>query len=717
MYGSNRRARRWMISPWLWLAIASAGGCSADRAAVETTNRAGAGADTEWRAYGNDPGGTKYSPLRSIDTENVTSLVVAWTARAGDFPPEMFTSAPHGGPESAGEAVPADPRAGGACSACHGTEVRFETTPLMRNRRLLVSTPANRVLALDPGTGERQWSYDPGMDIERGSSEGLISRGVAAWFDSAAELGGACRERVYLATIDARLIAIDAGNGEPCTDFGDAGTVDLKEGVGLNGRSADERDYLSTSPPAVLGDVLVVGSAIGDNRRRDVESGVVRALDARTGALRWSFDPIPRESTDAGFDGWSEEARRSTGAANVWSIISADPDRDLVFLPTGSAAPDFYGGDRPGRNDFANSVVALRGSTGELVWSFQVVHHDLWDYDVPAQPVLIELQRGGSRVAAVAVGTKMGHVFVLDRETGQPLFPVEERPVPQSSVPGEESWPTQPFPVRPPPLHSTSITPDDAFGITDEDRSFCRQWMASLDNEGIFTPPSLRGIIQWPGFAGGLNWGGMGWDPERQMLVTTVKRLAMFVQLHPRTEFETQERIEGRQYTGQYGTPYGMSRQPLVSASGLPCSPPPFGKIVGIDLSDGSIRWERPLGRIPALENVPGSEEWGSLVFGGPLVTGGGLTFVGAGQDDHLRAYDTDTGQLLWEHPLPAGGQASPMTYEVDGRQYVVIAAGGRGGIGGPGDYIVAFALPDQGVANAATPPTGPPPWTRGALR
>ncbi|NNF29085.1 MAG: PQQ-binding-like beta-propeller repeat protein [Gemmatimonadetes bacterium] len=315
--------------------------------------------DVEWSHYANDPGGTKYSPLSQIDRDNVSALTVAWTARAGDFPPEMFEAQVHGGNES----IPDDPRAGGNCSACHGSEVKFETTPLMRNRRLLLSTPANRVLALDPTDGTERWAFDPQVDLERGSSEGLISRGVAAWKDPETT-EGPCVYRVYVATIDARLIALDGETGVPCSDFGVGGTIDLSNGVGINDRGVDVGDYLVTSPPAVVNGVLVVGSAIGDNRRRDVESGVVRAYDARTGALRWSFDPIPRSSEHPGASGWTESAMQATGAANVWSLISADAERDLVFLPTGSAAPDFYGGERPGRNDFANSVVALRASTG-----------------------------------------------------------------------------------------------------------------------------------------------------------------------------------------------------------------------------------------------------------------------------------------------------------------------------------------------------------------
>ncbi len=560
-------------------------------------------ADTtgDWPNYANDPGGSKYSPLSEINTKNVADLQLAWTARAGDFPPELLTE---GGAAHTAEAGPGvDPRSVGQCATCHGSEVKFEVTPLMRDGRLLLSTPLNRVLALDPGSGEELWSFDPELDPEMHSSEGLISRGVSAW-DDPSGAGDTCASRVYLATIDARLISLDAATGDLCGDFGSDGTVDLSQDVGVNGREVEVGDYLMTSPPAVLGETVVVGSAIGDNRRRDVESGVVRAYDARSGELRWSFDPIPRSDDHPGASEWSDEARRTTGAANVWSIISADPERDMVFLPTGSAAPDFYGGDRLGRNDLANSVVALRGSTGEFVWSFQVVHHDVWDYDVPAQPVLIELERDGSAIPAVVIGTKMGHIFVVHRETGEPLFPVEERPVPQSTVPGEQTWPTQPFPTFPQPLHTTEISPDDAFGINDSEREFCRNWIASLDNQGAFTPPSLRGIVQWPGFAGGMNWGGMGWDPERQMIVTTIKRVAMFVQLHPRADFDSGLRVEGREYTGQGGTAYGMSRQLLVSPLGLPCSPPPWGQLVGVSLRDGTVSWKLPLGTIPGLDEV-----------------------------------------------------------------------------------------------------------------
>lgn len=645
--------------------------------------------DVEWHHYGGDAGGSKYSHLDEIDRSNVAELEVAWTARTGDF--ESL-------PVDPGSHAPMDDaRASGNCASCHGSSIRFETTPIMRDGTLYVSTPLNRVLALDPASGETRWTFDPHIDVTQDYSEDLISRGVSSWNDPGRNPNARCARRIYLGTVDARLIAIDATTGSPCRDFGANGTIRLDEDVEVNGRPVDAGDYLVTSPPAVLRDIVVVGSAIGDNRSRDVESGVVRAYDARTGELRWAFDPIPRDPGHPAWDAWTPEAARTTGAANVWSIISADPERDLVFLPTGSAAPDFYGGERPGRNDFANSIVALRGSTGEVVWSFQVVHHDLWDYDVAAQPLLVDLRLDGDTVPAVIAGTKTGMLFVLHRETGEPIFPVEERPVPASDVPGETAWPTQPFPLRPAPLHGTVLTPDSAFGLTDETRAFCREWIGRLRNDGIFTPPSLRGTLLWPGFAGGINWDGMAWDPERQRVITTIKRIAMFVQLHPRDEFQRSlsDPAEGLEYARQSGTPYGMTRMPMIAPDGAPCSPPPWSRIMAVDLDDDTVAWSRPLGIVPQVAELPEAQEWGSMTFGGPLVTAGGLVFIAAGQDDVFRAFDVDTGELLWAYELPAGGQAAPMTYRHRGRQYVVIAAGGRGGIGTAGDYIVAFALPD----------------------
>jgi quinoprotein glucose dehydrogenase len=647
--------------------------------ADEALNTSGAQAGLGWPAYGGDAGGSRYSHASQIDRSNVSRLEQAWTYRTGEFS------------HDAGDAESDDSRAG-PCSNCHGSNTKFEATPILHGGNLYLSTPFNRVIAIDAASGEERWSHDPQIDIDINYSEGFISRGVSYWENPNRNRGDSCWGTILFGTIDARLIALDSESGGLCSSFGEEGEVDLSTGVG----EVEEGQYLVTSPPAIVNGLVVVGSALGDNRRVEVERGIVRAFDAETGELEWSWDPIPRDPSDPAYETWTPEAARRTGAANVWSIISADPERDLLFVPTSSPAPDFYGGERLGAGSYANSVVALRASTGEVVWHFQVVHHDIWDYDVPAQPTLIEIERNGERIPAVAVATKMGFLHVLHRETGEPLFGVEERPVPRSTVPGEEAWPTQPFPAELPMLHPTELTAADAWGITPEETEFCRAMMAPLRAEGIFTPPSLEGTLMYPFFGGGMNWGGMSWHAERNIVVTTVLRMAAFVRLHPRAEFReaARNRAEGEEFTGQAGTPYGMSRAPLIAPSGLPCSPPPWGLIVAVDLNEGELLWERPLGVQPGLEDVAGSEEWGAISFGGPITTAGDVVFVGASADDMIRGFDIESGALLWEHQLPAGGQATPMTYELDGRQYLVIAAGGRDGIGSAGDYVVAFALP-----------------------
>jgi quinoprotein glucose dehydrogenase len=648
----------------------------------------------EWTHYAGDPGGTKYSPLTQINRENVSRLRVAWLTRTGDFPAGIFDPRAHRAGAQHVDGTLLERRVGSPCGRCHDTQIRFETTPIMRNGRLYVSTPRSRVLALDPQSGDKLWSFDPKIDVAQPYAEDLTSRGSAMW-DGQGPPDSTCSQRIFLATLEARLLAIDPTSGALCKSFGQGGEVRLDHGVQLGGGNIEKGRYSVTSAPAVVGNLVIVGSAFQKNRRLPVLTGVVRAFDARTGALQWSFDPIPRSPKDASWKLWSPDAASMTGGGNVWSTISVDAERDLVFLPTGSPAPDSYGGRRPGRNDHANSVVAVRASTGKLVWSYQVIHHDLWDYDVAAQPILITLIQGGQQVPAVVVGTKTGMLFVLNRETGVPLYPVEERPVPPSDVPGEVAWPTQPYPLKHPPLHGTLLTPDSVFGLTDSNRAFCRRLLAGLRNEGIFTPPSLRGTLLWPGFWGGINWDGLAWDPERQLVVTTIKRVAMVVQLHPRTSppFGQGSRAPGWQYMAQEGAPYAVTRMPFAAPDGTPCTPPPWGSLVAVSLIDGSIKWSRPLGIVPWLANVPGSNRWGSIVFGGPLVTAGGVVFVAASQDDKFRAFNIENGALLWEYKLPAGGQASPMTYSFEGTQYVVVAAGGRSGIGSPGDWIVAFAL------------------------
>jgi quinoprotein glucose dehydrogenase len=553
-------------------------------------------------------------------------------------------------------------------------------------------------VALDPETGEVRWSFDPGLDLSARYAE-IAARGVTAWLDPERRPGEACRRRIFLAHRGARLHALDAATGEPCADFGTGGEVDLTAGIArVRDPDYHRPNYGVTSPPVTIGDLVVLGSAIGDNQWVADAPGVVRAYDARTGKLRWGWDPIPRREGDPAWEEWSPESRRKNGGANAWSILSVDPERDLVFVPTGSASPDFYGGERPGDNRWANSVVALRGSTGEFVWGFQVVHHDLWDYDVPAQPTLVTLRRDGEAIPAVAQATKMGLVYLLHRETGESLFPIEERPVPRSDVPGERASATQPFPTLPPPLVPHQLTPDEAWGITPWDRGKCREALRALRYDGIFTPPSLQGTLLYPGGAGGTNWGSVAFEPERGLLILNTSRVPHTVKLIPRAELDAaREANPGEEISPQTGTPFGMQRGLLISPLGVPCNPPPWGQLHAIDLATGAIRWQVTLGTTRDLAPVPIGFAWGTPNMGGPIVTAGGLVFIGAAMDDYLRAFDVASGRELWKGRLPAGGQATPMTYRLgeDRRQYVVIAAGGHGKMGTKlGDSLVAFALP-----------------------
>lgn len=648
MRGSGSRRRGWRSSP-------AARGCALGAAAILAALCA-AGAqdgDTEWTSYGGD-GGMRYSPLKHIRPGNVGDLQPAWTFNTGEL----------------------------RLDARDKAKAAFEATPLMVDQTLFVSTPFGRVFALDPRTGLERWRFDPGVDRQARYSE-VTSRGVSTWLDARAGASAPCRRRIFVGTLDARLLAIDARDGSRCAGFGANGQVDLKQGV----RVFSPADYQVTSPPAVVRDLVVVGTSIGDNRSAELERGVVRAFDARTGRQRWAWDPLVAPS----------DAR--TGAANAWSVLTADDARDLVFVPTGSPSPDFYGGVRPGDNRHANAVAAIRASTGALVWSFQVVHHDLWDYDVASQPVLATVTLAGRAIPAVIVGTKMGHLFVLDRETGVPVFPVEERTVPASDVPGERISPTQPFPAALPPLAPQGMSADRLWGATDEDRAYCRTEFSRLKSGPLFTPPSVRGTIVFPGNVGGTHWGGVAFDPVRQRIVGNTNRLASVVRLIPREQAEqvrTDPRNDrlGGEYARQDGTPYAMYRHPFATPRGLPCTAPPWGALTAVDLGTGRTAWERPLGITPEAAALPGSEAWGSLNLGGALIAGD-LIFIGATRDEIFRAFDIETGKQLWSATLPASALATPMTYAIGGRQFVVIAAGGHGKAGvALGDAVVAFALP-----------------------
>jgi quinoprotein glucose dehydrogenase len=624
------------------------------------------GATAGWPHYGGDVGGLRYSTLDQIGPDNVGHLEIAWTYHTGDVY-----------------------RGEGGLTA-------FEGTPILVDETLYLCTPYNRVIALDPETGEERWSFDPELDRSVDYGNQFVCRGVAHWSDAAA--AGPCARRILTATNDGRLIALDAATGAPCADFGERGEVDLRQGIGA---LAWPGEYQVTSAPQVVGDLVVVGSAVSDNVRTDAPPGVVRAYDARDGALRWAWDPVPApaESEVSSEHGWLRGERYFLGTPNVWAPMSADPERGLVFLPTGNPSPDYWAAHRRGLDAFGSSVVALEAETGAVAWSYQTVHHDLWDFDVPAQPTLFSLRRNGSEIPALVQATKMGFLFVLDRETGQPLFPVEERPVPQTTIEGEVTSPTQPFPIALPHLADEGLAAEQAFGFTPWDRGACRRRIEQLRFEGIFTPPSLEGTLMVPGNAGGSNWGGVAVDPERQVLVANTMNLAWSVTLFERDRLdELRERFPEAELSPQRGTPYWMMREMLLSPLGVPCGPPPWGELAAVDLASGELLWQVPLGTIRDL--VPGPIpihiRMGVPNLGGPLVTRSGLVFVGATFDAYLRAFDLETGEELWKGRLPAGGQATPMTYRLrpDGRQYVVIAAGGHARAGTKlGDAVVAFAL------------------------
>ena len=589
----------------------------------------GAG-DGSWMFWGRDAGGMRYSPLKQIDATNVSKLKHAWTFHTSEVTP--------GTRSAAGRSIPA-----------------FEATPLLSHGVLYFNTASGRVIALEPETGKKLWEYDPQagapLNLSEGKRKANVSRGVSYW-----ESADGKDRRILYGTYDARLIALDARSGKPCRDFGDEGVVYLKVGAAENYPKAK---YSITSPPAIYKDLAISGTEVPESPSKG-PSGIVRAYNVRTGKLAWAFSAVPGPG-EPGSETWEKDAWKERTGANVWGLISVDTARGIAFLPVGSASYDFWGGDRKGRNLYANSLVALEASTGKVLWHFQMVHHDIWDYDLNAQPVLFDMPRGGSRIPAVAEVTKMGLVFVLNRLTGEPLFPVEERAVFRSDVPGEESWPTQPVPLKPPPLSRVSITRDDLTTVP-ESREYCTKLYDSLQSHGLFTPYLKEPTLVLPGTLGGATWAGGSFDPSLGYLFVNTNEMGAVGQIK-----------DGRRWNerGSYAR--------FMDENNLLCVKPPWGTLTAVNLRTGEFAWRVPLGITEELE-ARGIKNTGAQNLGGSIATAGGLVFIAGTTDRRFRAFESKSGKLLWETKLEASGHAVPMTFlGKDGKQYVAIAAGGAG--------------------------------------
>ncbi len=611
----------------------------------------------QWRHYGRTLSGTRYSPAAQITASNASQLEIAWTYRTGDLPEKLKEA----------KNLPA-----------------FEATPLKVGNALFLCTPTNVVISLDADTGKERWRYDPKTNTK---GHYLVTcRGVAYHETSAGPQE--CRRRIIAATLDGRLLALGADSGTPCRGFGVNGSVSLTAGQG----KVESGHYAVTSAPTIASDAVIVGGLVLDNISTDMPSGVVRAFDAISGQLRWSWDSgSPDVSQPLNAPSYSR------GSANAWAPFSADEALGLVFVPTGNRAPDYFGGNRmPHEERYSSSVVALEIATGRLRWAFQTVHHDLWDYDVASQPVLVDLETRDGLTPALIQPTKQGQVFVLDRRTGQPISRVEERSVPIGVIAGERLAPTQPFSVDMPSLHPQTLSENDTWGLTPLDRMLCRNEFRKHRHEGLFTPPSLEGTINYPSNLGASSWGSVAVDEARQIMVANTNRIASIVKLIPRDQVSTLQ-AKGLYVAPQTGTPYGVHIEPFLSPLGVPCTPPPWGVLTAVDLKTKKVLWEQPLGTTRDLAPLGISLAWGVPNQGGALVTRGGVVFIGATSDNYLRAIDILTGKEVWRGRLPAGGQATPMTYvsERSGRQFVVIAAGGHKHLGTTlGDYVIAYALP-----------------------
>jgi quinoprotein glucose dehydrogenase len=600
----------------------------------------------EWRHWGGDAGGTRYSTLKDIHRGNVSHLRAAWTYRTGDI--------------SDGTKYP--------------VRSAFETTPLMVNGVLYLTTPFNRVIALEPETGKELWAFDPQIPKDRPINL-FLSRGCSYWTDGN-------KSRILAATQSARLYSLDAATGRPDPAFGSDGFIDLRAGVA---DSYPDRGYGVTSPPVIYKNLVITGAWSSDGEPRG-PAGDVRAYDVRSGKLAWTFHTIPRPG-EFGHDTWEGESWKERGGANVWSVMSLDEERGIVYLPLTSPSPDYYGGERKGANLFGDSLVALDANTGKRLWHFQTVHHNIWDYDLPAQPSLVTIRQNGRMIDAVAQVAKTGFTFLFDRLNGKPVFPIDEKPVPASPVPGESAWPTQPFPRKPPPFARQGMRAEELTTVPAETRDFCAGIAKDVVFGSLYTPIGLQPTVLFPGTNGGTNWGGASFDPESRTLYVNSMDVGML--------FRQEQRPEGS-LVAYRNRGAGTPSSRFWDNNLYPCQQPPWGHLTAIDLDKGEFRWRIPLGEHDELTKR-GIAPTGTPNIGGSLVTAGGLLFIAATNDSKFRAFDKATGKLLWETRLPASGHANPMTYRSakTKKQYVIIAAGGGNKYNSTfSDSLIAYALP-----------------------
>ncbi|MGR3562558.1 MAG: pyrroloquinoline quinone-dependent dehydrogenase [Heliomarina sp.] len=610
-----------------------------------------------WDGFHGQLNAQKYSPLTQITTENVGELEKVWDIHTGDVS------------DGSGDL----------------TATVWSATPVFANDTLYIGTPFYRILALDPATGEQKWSFSTDSKLEPLTQPALKNRGVSYWENPEPVAGETCQKIVYIGTMDAQLFAVDADTGEKCARFGEDGVLDMNQWNTVN----DRFPLSLLQPPTITGNHVVLGWAGMDWQYAEAPPGAVFSVDPQTGELQWSFETLP------------EDIRRQTGTANVWTHMSVDEGLNMIYLPVASPSPNYWGGNRTEEIPYATSTTALDLDTGEVVWSRQWVHHDIWDYDINSAPTLMDITVDGEDIPALMQATKMGFLFVVNRETGEDVWPIEERPVPggDGTVEGEYYAPTQPFPTKPAPLLDQSEKPEvwaiaDVVGLGSCSRLFDNLWY-----EGMYTPPTTKGegVLAYPDSAGGVQWGGVAFDPESQTAVLNTSHVVQYIKLFTREDYDQQAGGSGNEsgFYPQEGAPYGMSLMNAMNWLGMPCWEPPFGELVAIDMHTGDVKWRKPIGESQKFGfYMP--ESMGSPTIGGPAVTKGGLIFIGATMDAKARAYDLASGEELWSDQLEAPVVANPAVYEYQGRQYVAFVSGGNSILKpAVGDQVAVYALPD----------------------